>query len=273
MHDSSHCSAVCTHELAVASPNHCSSARCVSGGHARVQTSYCEVPQSAAADVTGLLLHANLAQSRYSIVHTPLLLQEAEGADKQTLRLWLVGAASRLPNVDSSRVWRRLACLLPAGGHCSKLSKTCSLQLLQLVCDANPAKVTNASHELSICITLCWQSLLHNAADSGLTIYRLDIFCAQTPRLCATSFKVCYRQRSCAITLRKPPSSVMHGATLCWCMQITLSTLVLGFRAHMSGASRSSRMEQRLLHSMRCCTEQRWAFDRECLLTATPTVV
>ncbi|KAL3153954.1 hypothetical protein ABBQ32_013514 [Trebouxia sp. C0010 RCD-2024] len=68
-------------------------------------------------------------------------VQEAEGADKQTLRLWLVGAASRLAYVDTSRVWRRVACLLPAGGFCSKLSKTCSLQLLQLVCEADPAKV------------------------------------------------------------------------------------------------------------------------------------
>lgn len=97
------------------------------------------------------------------MTHTRLLLQEAEGADKQTLRLWLVGAASRLAYVDTSRVWRRVACLLPAGGFCSKLSKTCSLQLLQLVCEADPAKVTSASRNLSICLSLCWQSVLHTA--------------------------------------------------------------------------------------------------------------
>ena len=69
--------------------------------------------------------------------------QETEGTDKHTLRLWLVGAASRLPNVDALRVWRRVECLLPSGGHCDQLSKTSCLQLLKLVCEVDPAKVTS----------------------------------------------------------------------------------------------------------------------------------
>lgn len=97
----------------------------------------------------------------YSTVTHPdmfSLVQETEGTDKHTLRLWLIGAASRLSDVDSSRVWRRVACLLPAGGHCDGLRKACCLQLLELVCEVDPAKVTlhstqflHVDHAMSAC--------------------------------------------------------------------------------------------------------------------------
>lgn len=96
-------------------------------------------------------------------------MQETEGTDKHTLRLWLIGAASRLSDVDSSRVWRRVACLLPAGGHCDTLTKACCLQLLELVCEVDPAKVTLQStqfmHVDHILLAICAEQ-----ADLGLIL-------------------------------------------------------------------------------------------------------
>lgn len=88
-------------------------------------------------------------------------VQESEGTDKHTLRLWLIGAASRLSSVDTSRVWRRIAYLLPARGHCNRLSKTCSLQLLQLVCEVNPAKVTLHIFTLHAMLSICAEHSTH----------------------------------------------------------------------------------------------------------------
>ena len=196
--------------------------------------------------------------------------QETEGTDKHTLRLWLVGAASRLSNVDALRVWRRVTRLLPSGGHCDQLSKTCCLQLLQLVCEVDPAKVTfqkACAHASCVLANFAAQC---SGLATPLLLRRLDMCYACIPGLCATSFKVKLWAKTLGRFMVQPSHnrSSMHGNDSLLPMQITLSTSVPGFKTHMSGASRSSRMEPRLLHSMPCCIEQRWASDQKCMLAA-----
>lgn len=66
---------------------------------------------------------------------------EGVGIDRHLLRLWLISSACKLEAVDSKKIWRRLARLLPSNSPCEEQNRPFCLQLLHLVCEVEPVKV------------------------------------------------------------------------------------------------------------------------------------
>lgn len=104
-------------------------------------------------------------------LHKPtVLLQSGDTTDKHVLRLWLISAASRLVDIDSSRTWRRIEPLLPSVTRSCEANRSFCLHLIQLVCDIEPAKV-----RLEVKTSLVWFEVKQkNHCVSVYCDYRLD---------------------------------------------------------------------------------------------------